>query len=385
MKIAIFTDTFTPQVNGVARTFQRLVDYLDQNNIEYRLFVPEAKEEDLYSNQIFRFASLPFFLYPECRLALPNVFHIKKELEQFQPDLIHIATPFNMGLTGLFLGKKLNIPIVGSYHTHFDRYLKYYDLQFLSKWLWRYMNWFHRSFQKTFVPSFETKDEVERNGFSNVHIWSRGVDCEKFNPSFSCLGVREKYEIKAPYIVSYVGRLAPEKDIDVLMNTAEQLPLEVQSKIHWLIAGDGPLYEELQKSKPPNMTFTGYLKGDELAEIYSVSDLFVFPSSTETFGNVVLEAHASGTAVVGARAGGVQEIIQHNQTGLLCEPGNVEEFAANISKLIMNPIRMREMGLNARNYAKTQSWDSIFANLLLNYEEVINPKHEATKSRVANL
>jgi glycosyltransferase involved in cell wall biosynthesis len=384
MKIAIFTDTFTPQVNGVARTFQRFVEYLDENKIEYRLFVPDTEEEDLFSNQIFRFTSLPFFLYPECRLALPNVFHVKKELEQFQPDLIHIATPFNMGMTGLYYGKKLNIPIVGSYHTHFDRYLQYYDLQFLSKWLWRYMNWFHRSFQKTFVPSIETKLEIEHKGFENVHIWSRGVDCTKYHPHFFSNRIREQYQITSPFILSFVGRLAPEKDIDILMKTAHQLPPEVKDKVHWLIAGDGPLYEEVKRQKPDNMTLTGYLTGEPLAELYAASNLFVFPSSTETFGNVVLEAHACGTAAIGARAGGVQEIIHHGHTGLLCEPGNVEDFVTKISQLISDETRLKQMGFEARNYALGRTWDSIFSNLLLHYEEVIMGNHN-TEKRVVNM
>ncbi|TKC19192.1 glycosyltransferase family 4 protein [Robertmurraya kyonggiensis] len=371
MKIAIFTDTFTPQVNGVARTFQRFVEYLDQNEIQYRLFVPDTKDEDPFTKQIFRFASLPFFLYPECRLALPNVFHIKKELEQFQPDIIHIATPFNMGLTGLYYGKKLNIPIVGSYHTHFDHYLQYYDLQFLSKWLWKYMNWFHSSFQKTFVPSYETKHELIRRGFSDLEIWSRGVNCQIFHPNFSSSRLREEYRITAPYILSFVGRLAPEKDINVLIKIAQQLPSEIKENVHWLIAGDGPLYHELQEQNNENMTFTGYIKGQELAELYAASDLFIFPSKTETFGNVVLEALACGTPAIGARAGGVQEIIRHDHTGHLCEPGNVEDFISRIVELLQNPSKRKQMGYEGRKYALSRSWNAIFHDLLTHYEEVI--------------
>lgn len=384
MKIAIFTDTFTPQVNGVARTFQRFVEYLDDNHIEYRLFVPET-EEELFSTEVIRFTSLPFFLYPECRLALPNVFHIKKELEEFKPDLIHIATPFNMGLTGLYYGKKLKIPMVGSYHTHFDRYLQYYDMQFLSRWLWRYLNWFHSYFQKTFVPSKETKFEVTRHGISNVHIWSRGIDCGKFSPRFSSKRVREQYNITTPYILSFVGRLSPEKDLDILMKIAQQLPPEVKAKVHWIITGDGPLFEEFNQQKPDNMTLTGYLKGDSLAEIYAASNLFVFPSSTETFGNVVLEAFACGTAVIGARAGGVQEIIEHERTGLLCKPRDVEDFVTGISRLIKDDTGLKLMGLEARDYALKCSWDSIFSDLLLHYQEVITDEFKDNHNKAANM
>ncbi|MEK4148032.1 glycosyltransferase family 1 protein [Robertmurraya sp. FSL W8-0741] len=383
MKIAIFTDTFTPQVNGVALTFQRFVDYLDKVGIEYRLFVPDGHETDLFSNQIFRFTSYPFFLYPECRLALPNVIHIKKELEQFQPDIIHVATPFNIGLAGIYYAKKLEIPLVGSYHTHFDRYLQYYDLQFLSKFIWKYLRWFHRSFKKTFVPSYETKTELINRGFTNVDIWSRGVDCSLFHPHFSSTRLREQYKITEPYILSYVGRLAPEKDLDVLMEIAKRLPSHIQNKVHWIIAGNGPLYEELQGQKLANMTFTGYIKGENLAELYAVSDLFVFPSSTETFGNVVLESFACGTPVVGAKAGGVQEIIEDGRTGKLCQPGNVTEFVESITELVNKQSTLKLMSLEARNYALGQSWERIFSDLLMQYEGVVTKTE--TKRMIANL
>lgn len=243
VKVAIFTDTFSPQVNGVARTFQRFVEYLERNQINYRLFVPAAAGENLYkerfSKQVLRFTSLPFFLYPECRMAFPNLFKIKKELEEFQPDLIHVATPFNMGLSGLYYGKKLNIPLVSSYHTNFDQYLQYYRLEFLSGWLSRYMKWFYKSFHKIFVPSNHTKMELLQRGYANIHIWSRGVDCAQFSPQFYTDRIREKYKIDAPYLLSFAGRLAPEKDLDILLRIAHSLNPEVKKKVHWLIVGDG--------------------------------------------------------------------------------------------------------------------------------------------------
>jgi glycosyltransferase involved in cell wall biosynthesis len=226
MKIAIFTDTFTPQVNGVARTFQRLERYLNEKKIEHQLFVPEWRGEDNISHAVHSFSSIPFFLYPECRIALPNMFKVRKQLKEFQPDLIHIATPFNIGLTGLYYGKKLNIPMVGSYHTHFDQYLQYYDLDILSTWVWNYLRWFHRPFLKNFVPSQETKLELTKKGFNHLKIWGRGVDCEQFHPYFSSFEMKRKYGIKELFVLTYVGRLAPEKDLHVLMEVIKScLPL----------------------------------------------------------------------------------------------------------------------------------------------------------------
>ena len=374
MRIAIFTDTFAPDVNGVARTLKRFTDYLDANGYEFRVFAPESTNESLFSSHIHRFASLPFFLYPECRLALPNMLHVKAELQRFKPDLIHVATPFNIGLCGLHYAKKLNIPIVGSYHTDFDQYLNYYDLQFFSKFLWKYMHWFHKPLRKIFVPSNETMEQLKRKGFQNLRIWGRGVDCNLFHPNYSKQEVHEQFQIKEKYILSYVGRLAPEKDIETLLSLSLQLPDKIKNQVHWLIVGDGPSKEEMRKKAPENMTFAGYLNGENLAKVYASSDIFVFPSPTETFGNVVLEALATGTPVIGANSGGVKNIIHQEVTGFLCEPQNTEQFKHALIHLLENNNLRHAMSEEARTYALSQTWDHIFEGLLKDYTDALHEK-----------
>ena len=371
MKIAIFTDTYAPQVNGVSRTLERLITHLEKEKIEYRLFIPYLKGS-IPSDCIRPVLSFPFFLYPECRLSFPCAPRIRKDLESFNPDIVHIATPFNMGLTGLYCAKKLSIPIVGSYHTNFDRYLEYYNLQYLSKWMWKYLKWFYKDFQRTFVPSYQTRIELNFQGFHNISIWSRGVDCTKFHSSTNEMILKDYYDSKPTYLLTYVGRVAPEKDLDILMDIARELPAPYKDKVHWLIVGEGPLLKELQEEKLPNITFTGYVHGSELANIYANSTLFVFPSTTETFGNVVLEALACGTPVVASKSGGVQEIIQNGKTGILCEPRNSSQMIDAICNLLANPFRIREMANEARKYALDQSWETIFSKLLKEYKEVID-------------
>lgn len=371
-KIAIFTDTFSPDVNGVARTLKRLTDYFETLQIEYRVFAPESTKESRFNSHIHRFTSLPFHLYPECRIGFPNMFTINSELQKFKPDLIHIATPFNLGLAGLHFAKKLNIPVVGSYHTDFDYYLDFYDLRFLSNIIWRYMHWFHRPFEKIFVPSKETITVLRKHGFTNLHIWSRGVDCQLFHPFYQQNLTREKYRINEKFIFTYVGRLAPEKDVNTLMKIAHSLPESIKPNVHWLIIGDGPSKSEMVKKAPTNMTFAGYLAGEQLAQAYSNSDLFIFPSPTETFGNVVLESLACGTPVIGANSGGVKSIIRHNSNGMLCSPHDHEDFISAIILLIENSHLRNKMGTEGRKYAITQSWDAIFDNLIDHYHEVVN-------------
>lgn len=371
MKIAFFTDTFYPDINGAARTLKRFTDYLSDRNIAVKIFAPANQPDEYVPSHIHRFKSASFFLYPECRIAFPNYFQIKAELEKFNPDLIHVATPFNLGLSGIYCAKKLNIPLVGSYHTDFDYYLEFYDLKFLSSILWKYMTWFHSTFKKTFVPSTETLQQLQQHGFTNLEIWPRGVDCQLFHPYYDKLNVRQQYFIRKKYLLTYAGRLAPEKNVEILLDIAKSLPPHIRENIHWLIVGDGPLREQMQTHAPESMTFTGYLTGKQLAEVYSASDLFVFPSPTETFGNVVLESLASGTPVIGANSSGVKSIIRNGMTGHLCEPGNVEVFSDAIINLLTNHKVRTQMGFEGRDYALTQKWDKIFNDLIGHYETVI--------------
>lgn len=371
MKIAIFTDTYTPQVNGVAKTLERLTNYLHRKGIDYTLFAPQNVKDNNENNHVQKMKSIPLAVYPECRLALPNLHFVKKKLEHFQPDLIHVATPFTMGLLGKYYAIKLNIPLVGSYHTDFDAYLSYYKMEFLSAVLWNYLRWFHNSLQKTFVPSLETFKQLKEKQFHHLNIWSRGVDCNLFNPKGNDAGIRQNYSITAKHILTYAGRLAPEKDIETLQSVIAMVNENRANDVHWLIAGDGPLAKEMKARFNKNVTFTGYLKPERLAHVYAASDLMVFPSATETFGNVVLESMACGTPVIGANAGGVKNIISNTKNGLLCTPKCPHEFANAIHSLLEDQDARQKMGIAARHYALSQSWDNIFARLVDEYADVL--------------
>ncbi|WP_369902135.1 glycosyltransferase family 4 protein [Bacillus manliponensis] len=373
MKIAIFTDTFTPAVNGVAKTLNRFTNYLQEQNISYAVFAPQHPAEDNFVQNINKIKSIPLKpLYPECRLAFANPRFIKEKLLAFQPDIIHVATPFNIGLYGIYYAKKFNIPLVGSYHTDFDAYLQYYKIEFLSNMLWSYVRWFHSSLQKTFVPSTETLQQLKKKGFQNLYIWSRGVDCNVFHPFYNEQDFRKKYNITAPYILSYVGRLAPEKDIETLLQIMKRTIQDRKDSVHWLIVGDGPLASEVKETITKNVTYTGYLQGEELAAAYAVSNVMVFPSATETFGNVALESLAAGTPVIGANAGGVKDIITHEITGFLCTPKDTDSFLSFIYTLLDGPDLLETMSESGRNYALTKNWGDIFHDLLLHYENVIH-------------
>ncbi|ARK31795.1 glycosyltransferase family 4 protein [Halalkalibacter krulwichiae] len=346
MRIAIFTDTYAPEINGVARTLEKLTCYLRQNDIEFRVFAPDNKERIPAIPHIERFASLPLFLYPECRFALLNPLHLKQSLEEFKPTLIHVATPLNLGLYGAYYGKKHQIPMVASYHTHFDQYLTYYNLTLLKQWIWKYMAWFHRPFSKVYVPSESTRESLVRKGVHDrIELWKRGVDHTLFTPAQRGAEVREKYQIKQKHILLFVGRLAPEKDVELAIQTFTSLPQTIKQDSHLLIVGDGPLLKPLSTQIcSENITFTRFLEGEELAKVYAASDVFLFPSATETFGNVVLEAMSSGIPVVCANTGGVKHLIQHGETGLMCKEKDLDSFVSAVTFLLTNPITRLRWG-----------------------------------------
>ncbi|MCZ0702292.1 glycosyltransferase involved in cell wall biosynthesis [Natronobacillus azotifigens] len=375
MRIAIFSDTYTPEVNGVARTLKRYTDYLEKVGIEYKLFVPESRTPNPTVPQVERFTSIPFALYPECRIALPNPLSINETLKTFRPTLIHVLTPFNLGIYGAHYGKKNNIPMVASYHTNFDDYLTYYHLQFMKKWIWKYMTWFHRPFEKVYVPSPSTKAKLlSKRMHPNIDIWGRGVDAIQFSPEKKSDKIRMKYQIQEKNIVLYVGRLSPEKDIDIVFDTFHSLPKELKKSTHLVIVGDGPLYQTLSTDHCKQITFTGFLEREELAEMYASTDVFLFPSPTETFGNVVLEAQASGLPVIGANAGGVQHLLQDNQNGFLCKPKSVNDFVTKTTTLLTNDQLRQDIGKKARAFALEQSWNRIFDRLIASFEDILEVK-----------
>lgn len=373
MKIAIFTDTYIPQVNGVAKTLNRFTNYLKDHGHSYHVFAPEDCGV-VSTENVTRLKSVPFKVYPECKISLPNISKIKKRLKEFNPDIIHIATPFTIGLCGLQIAKKKKIPLVASYHTNFDHYLQYYNLTFLENFLWKYLDWFHRPTQKIFVPSKDTLDHLNMKGFSNLSVWTHGVDCSLFKPFENKEIIQQKYNITSKYTICFVGRIAPEKDLDTLTNIMKYSKQRFGDNLTWVIVGDGPKKDEMmKKTGTDQVIYTGYLQKNELAEIYSLSDLMVFPSDTETFGNVVLEAMACGTPVIGANAGGVKNIIRDYSTGILCEPKNTLSFCRAIEECLQQYKMLHRMSKKARDYALTQDWNSILSSLIMEYEEIITP------------
>lgn len=375
MKIAFFTDTYLPQINGVAKTLSKLSVYMDENNIQYRIFAPSFKEEDIYEN-VFRSKSIKLILYPQCRLSFPNYFSIVKELDNFKPDLVHAITEFNMGLCGLRYAKTRNIPIVSSYETNISQYLEYYNLKFLEQPSWKYFKWFHGKCDRIFCPSQASKQLLSDQGFRNIDLWERGIESQNFSPEFRDIALRKSFGIDDKIVFTYVGRVSPEKDLSVFIKTAKMLNQKYKNKIHFLIVGDGPCLKDLKDKAPDNMTFTGFMSGTDLSKIYASSDVFLFTSPTETLGFVILEAMASGLALIACNSGGVSDNLIDGFNGLACREKNEFDFYFAAEKLILDPDYRNVLSKNARNYALNKSWNKTFDNLLLSYTSVLNEKEK---------
>ena len=372
MRVAIFTDTFVPQVNGVARTVGRLAEALEARGITSIVLSPDTGLKSGHGYCIYFSPGFNFPFYPECKIAIPNYSDMRRRLDRFKPDLVHLVTEFSMGLCGLRYASMAGIPAVGSYHTNLPQYLSYYGFSFLSHWAWKYLRWFHNRCLINYCPSESSMRLLEGKGIKNLDIWGRGVDNTFFSPEKRRLSFRTRAEVaRNGTLLLYVGRLAPEKELDILIGAYCILRKEYRD-INLVITGGGPMAAKLMREAPSEVIFTGYLDGEELAAAYASSDIFVFPSTTETYGNVLLEAMSSGLPVVAPNSGGVMENLVHRYNGLACRPHSVGDMAEAVVLLKENPGLRRTLAEQARAHALTRSWDSVFDRLAEGYYGVVS-------------
>lgn len=370
MRVAIFTDTFLPQINGVTNTLRRFGDYLEEQEISYIFITPEQKVDECLPYSMATFFSTPLLFYPECRLTLPNMLRLNRKLDRFQPDIIFCMTEFTMGLTGLLYGRRRHIPVITNYSTNFGMLLCSYNMQVLEKPLRKYLSWFHGEAQLTVTPSRQSEEVLHEMGVVKTGIFSRGIQIGMYAQGALEVVGEDGYQNREKVRLLYVGRLSPEKDLDILREAMYILNATYEDSIELIVTGDGPMRDELEKTMPKNVQFTGYKKGNELADIYTSADIFAFPSSFETFGNVVLEAYAAELPVVGVSKGGVIDNIIHSSTGYLAKPRDAMSFAAALELLIQDPTRRRTMGEKGRQFAESRTWESVFGQLMEKFIQV---------------
>ncbi|MGL4522897.1 MAG: glycosyltransferase family 4 protein [Bacilli bacterium] len=383
MRLLVFTDTYVPDVNGVAWTLRRLYEHLTAKGHEVRFVAATSKEGDVPQEVSFHASGIRFPLYKDYQVAILRSKRIQTLIEEYKPDLIHVATPFSVGYAGLKIARRYGVPVVGSYHTNFDQYLESYNLSATKGLLDRYLRWFHNRLSRVFVPSRTTLEDLATRGYQNLEVWDHGVDRSLFQPvSEADASIRAQYNITRPYLCCYAGRICAEKDIETLFKIIQGVEQQWPNQVHWILAGDGPQRQEFERLELPYVTFTGFIDHSKLPVIYSASDLFVFPSYTETFGNVVLEALSCGTPVVCAAAGGPLGIVTAGETGEFCESKNAEQFITEVVALLQNDEKRNQYRENAVRYAETKTWTAIFNELERSYNEVLNNEDKVMEWRI---
>ncbi|MBN1486582.1 MAG: glycosyltransferase family 1 protein [Anaerolineae bacterium] len=368
MRIAIFTETFLPKWDGIAHTLTHYLKHIEKRGHSCLMFAPQGAPESYAGTPIIGLPSFPFPFYPDLKLV-PPVFNVKKQLAEFKPDIVHLVNLASLGIVGMNHARELKVPVVASYHTDLPGYAKLYGMGLFTNPLWAYFRWLHNQADLNFCPSNYTKAQLETQKFERLKVWSRGVDTEHFNPQKRTAEWRIRLTGGEPdaFLLLYIGRLGTEKRVDWLRPLLDILP-----KARLAIVGDGPMREDLKKQFESTRTvFTGYLKGEDLSHAYAAADLFVFPSANETFGNVVLEAMASGLPVIAPCSGGPVDMVTQGENGYLFEPGDIADMCALTWRCVMNMEHTRQMSRAARAYAKTRSWEKILDGVLEEYTALI--------------
>ena len=373
MKIAFFTETFLPKVDGIVTRLTKTIDNLVQNGDEVVVFCPEGCPTEYKGAKIIGVAAMPLPLYPELKLGLPGP-AVSDALENFKPDLIHVVNPAVLGLGGIWLAKSNNIPLIASYHTHLPKYLEHYGMGMLEPLLWELLKAAHNQALLNLCTSTAMVDELESKGIKRTALWQRGVDTETFKPEFRNQKMRHKllgkYSDKNSLLI-YVGRLSAEKQIERIKPVLEEIPDACLA-----LVGDGPYRNQLEKIFENTQTnFIGYLSGEELASAYASGDIFLFPSSTETLGLVLLEAMAAGCPVIGANKGGIPDIINDGVNGCLYDPDGVDQGKSSLieatEKILNNNTKKENMRIEARNESEKWNWSQATLQLKKYYEDTL--------------
>jgi len=370
LRIALVTSSYNFIADGVALTLNRLVGWLGAHDVEVLVFAPTAPVPALqHQGTLISVPSIPLPGRPEYRLAFGLGGEASRKLLDFTPDIIHIAVPDLLGHAALRLAEKHNIPAVATYHTRYETYLKHYwYMAALESWLKGMLRRFYGRMREVYVPSDSTREQLLADGLrDNFKPWPRGIDTARFTPERRGNGWRERHGIGADeLVVLHVSRLVREKRLDTL--TAALKTLNVPHRA--VIVGDGP-DRGFAQSELPHAIFTGFLTGDALADAYAAADIFVFPSDSESFGNVTLEAMASGVPCVCADATGSRSLVVDGETGFLADASDAPGFAAHITKLAKDPALRARMGQAGRARALTYSWDETMARMLGYYRAVL--------------
>jgi len=373
LKIAFFTETFLPKVDGIVTRLTKTLPHLVSSGDEVMVFCPEGAPEHYMGAQVVGVPALPLPLYPELKLALPRP-AVAEALERFGPDLVHVVNPAVLGLGGIWLAKTKGYPLVASYHTHLPKYLEHYGMGMLEPLLWELLKAAHNQARLNLCTSSAMVQELSEKGILHTDLWQRGVDTDLFRPQLRNPAMRQRLlggHSDTGKLLLYIGRLSAEKQIERIRPVLESLP-----DARLALVGDGPHRAKLEEHFAGlPVQFVGYLAGEELAAAYASGDAFVFPSSTETLGLVLLEAMAAGCPVVGANRGGIPDIVTDGTNGCLYDPDGADGGAASLTvavqRLLGDAEERQALRQAARQEAERWDWHGATQQLRRYYTRVL--------------
>lgn len=370
MRIALVTETFLPATDGVVTRLRYTIEELRRLGDRLMIVAPKYGEgPGSYAGApIHRVPSIPFPPYPQIKLA-PAGPAVGGVLRRFEPDVIHTVNPFILGPGGIYFARRMKVPLVASYHTNVATYTRFYGLGFLYQGTRFWTRAWHNRAAINLCTSESTRKYLISEGVERVHLWPQGVDAEKFHPDRFSKSRRVRLTEGHPSekLLLFVGRLAPEKGIERLKVLVDRIP-----GTRLAIVGDGPARRDLEATFAGTPTvFTGTLRGEALAAAFASSDVFLFPSTTETLGMAMIEALASGLPVVAARSGATSEVVDHERSGLLHEAGSEESFVDAVRRLISDAGLRERLSRGARAAAEQRTWESSTAALRGYYIEAM--------------
>lgn len=369
-RVAIFSEAFLPKVDGVTRTALLTIRYLRGTGREVIVFAPRPCLPDLDGTPIYGIPSLWLPAFPESRCAPPWPFALRR-LRTFRPDLIHLFSPFSLGATGMIAGSMLKIPVVANYQTDLPGYTRSYGAGWLHSSFVGVLRFIHNGCHLNLAPTEATRAELRRWCFRRVRVWGRGVDTKRFRPERRSTAWRARLlagRDPGRLLALYVGRLAKEKHLETLRGLA------ADPSIALTLVGEGEHRAEAARvlaGEGHEVHFVGQLIGDDLADAYAAADVFVFPGPTETFGQVVVEAMASGLPVIVTDRGGPATLLQDGREGFICPVDDAAAFRDRALLLHHDPARRERMGHAARHTTESQTWMRIMAQLEGFYAEAL--------------
>lgn len=382
MRVLLTAGFYKEKADGSARSLRYLSRSLEKNNVELQVYSSRVEPLENSAIKVFEAPGLSVPGYRDYAVSLPSV-SVWQKWKEFQPDLVHVSCPDFLGAMATRFARRMQIPLVISHHTDFISYADYYQMAWAKKYAWRCLRWFYNQADYVFVPSEAVKNELAERGFKNMKIWSRGSDLKDFSPLRRSPELRRKWTQNSEdqtFVIGYVGRLVWYKDVRIFGDLAKAF--QDNKNLKFVMIGDGPAREELAKDYP-SIHFEGLVEKAQVGDAIASLDLMLFPSRTETYGQVVSESIVSGVPVVVSDWGGPQEIVRKSMAGLVAQAGDLRSFQSALQHILDSNSeykKLQQAALEFSSQAKADSWDKANQAVLDTYKQIISKTHATSDS-----